>query len=66
MERWLLVLIVASLGFAYTTTIESKTEGNYLRCKSGFNCYIKPAPAKTQAKIQAKPRNKPFIKRKTK
>jgi hypothetical protein len=41
MERWLLVLVLAILGFAHTTTIDSKTESGYLRCKEGLNCSIK-------------------------
>lgn len=40
-KKLLLVLIVAILGLAWTTTIDSKTEYGYLKCKNGFDCHIK-------------------------
>jgi hypothetical protein len=55
MERLLLVIIVASLGLAWTTTIDSNTEANYLRCKSNFDCYIKEKAQNKAQKVFAKP-----------
>jgi len=56
-EKLILIIILAGGVLAWTTTIDSKTEYGYLRCKSNLDCKIQPKP---------KPKPKPVPKAKPK
>lgn len=56
--KLILIIILAGGALAWTTTIDSKTEYGYLRCKSNLDCKIQPKPKpKSKPVPKVKPKN---------